>query len=139
MRITRCQKFQNERFSGLDFNCDLFARGQAVIKRGRGKDADIRISLAEFVVLCEHVGIEEVAQKVVLAHRVTQFFVERRGRFGEVNGFEARARTAFERGSSAQNYFLQLARPAAGRNAKHARKHFYDGIRERKVVLLVEL
>src|SRR5271168_2626300 len=139
MWITGREKFEDERFPWLDFNGDLFAGSQAVIKRGRGKNADIRIGLSEFVVLCEHIRIEKITQEVVRAHRVTQFFLERGGCFGKVNGFETCARAAFQWSGSAKDYFLQFARPSAGRNSKDTGKHFNDGVRERKIVLLVEL
>src|SRR5580704_2408728 len=45
------QKFDDERFSRLDFNGDLLARSQAVIKGGRWQDTDVRVGLAESVVL----------------------------------------------------------------------------------------
>src|ERR1700688_4195732 len=47
VRIAGRQKLEDERFSWLDFNGDLFARSQAVIKGVRWQNAYVRVGLAE--------------------------------------------------------------------------------------------
>src|SRR5580692_8760701 len=47
VRITGRQKFEDERFSRLDFDSDLFAGSQDVVKGGRRENADVRVSLPE--------------------------------------------------------------------------------------------
>ncbi len=106
MRIAGRQELENERLPWLDLNGDLFARGQAVKKHGRWQDADIRVSVAEFVVLHEYIRIEKITQEIVRANGVTYLPLELGGRFGEVDGFQACAWTAFERSGSAKDYLL---------------------------------
>ena len=55
MRIAGCQKFKDERLSCLDLNGNFLAGSQAVEERGRWQYADIRVRLAEFVVLDEDI------------------------------------------------------------------------------------
>src|SRR5260370_18287008 len=76
MRLADGKKFDNEGFSGFDFDGDFFAGLQAIEKRGRGQNADVRIGLAKLVVFGENVGIEQIAEQVVAAEGMTEFFLE---------------------------------------------------------------
>src|SRR4249920_1137033 len=120
MRVAGRQKLEDERFSWLDLDGDLFAGSQAIEKGGRGKHADIRIGLAELVVLNEDIRIKQIAQQIIAAHIVSYFLRECGGFRGKIDAFEASAGAAFERDGTAKNYFLQLAWPTAGRNTEDA-------------------
>src|SRR6266851_6265295 len=138
MRLADGKKFDDKGFSGFDFDGDFFAGLQAIEKRGRGQNADVGIGLSKLVVFGEDVGIKQIAEQVVATEGMTEFFLERVFLFLEFHWFQVCAWAATKRSMAAQDNFLQLLWPAAGRHAEDAGKQFADGIWERDVVFFVE-
>ncbi len=101
MRFADGKKFGDEGLSGFDFDGDFFAGLQAIEKRGRGQNADVRIGLAKLVVFGENVRIEQIAEQVVATKGMTEFFLERVLLFLEFHWFQVCAWAATKRSMAA--------------------------------------
>src|ERR1700731_3880216 len=114
MRLADGQKLDDERLSGFDFDGDFFAGFQTIKKCGRGQNADVRIGLSKLVVLRKNVGIKQIAQQVVAADGMAEFFHEGFLLFFEFHRLQACTWAAAEGSLAPQNYFLQLFRQPPG-------------------------
>src|SRR3974390_1345460 len=138
MSLADGEEFDDHGFAGLDFHGDFLSRFQTVEKCGRRQNAYVGISLAELVVLQEHFRVEKVAEQGVAAYGMSRFLLKFCLFVVPIHGSEAGAGPALHWSLAAQDDALQLLRPATRRDAECTGKHFYDGVRQRNVVALVE-
>ena len=101
MRIAGGHKFNNQRFAGLDLHGNLFTGFQAVEEWQSRQDADVGMHLPKLIELQKYVGVEEIAQKIVVADRMTGFLFEGFFFLRKIHCRHARAGTALHRFSAA--------------------------------------
>src|ERR1700752_1032595 len=108
MRFADSQKLDDEGFSGFDFDGDFLPGLQAVEECRGGQDADVGIGLPEFGELAEDLRIEKVAEEIVAADRVREFFLKRVFFLVKVRGREIGAGAAAQWRFAAENNLLQF-------------------------------